>query len=205
MKICSACVPSGNDCSTCAVRPGVSARGDLFGNAGFFPALLDDRRLDAEAPADAARDDVVEHARVGRLGVAAARDPQLRRAIRVFYDAVQMHRVGHRAEEARRRAFDIRERRRIERIADRVGFVAPAGNAAFGGERADHRAERCAAHYRRYRTQARASARRAASSMSNTSGQRASNGTSLARIQPTCSAVDPERHDAQRRRSGARR
>src|SRR5579864_4451868 len=113
--------------------PGRGARGDLLGNAGFFPALLDDRRLDAEAPTDPARDDIVEHAWVGGLGVAAARDPQLRGAIRVFYDAVQMHRVGHRAEEARRRAFDVGERRRIERIADRVSLVAPTRNAAFGG------------------------------------------------------------------------
>ncbi|ABA49823.1 hypothetical protein BURPS1710b_0776 [Burkholderia pseudomallei 1710b] len=125
---------------------GNRARGELRRDARFLPAFLRDRVLDPEPPADAARDDVIEHARIGRLRRAAAAEPhRKRRRRRIFYDAVQMHRIRHRTEEARRGPLDVRERRIVEAVADRVDLVAPADDRALGGERADRARERHAA------------------------------------------------------------
>jgi len=79
-----------------------------------------------------ARHQVIEHARIGRLIIGAARHPHVN-SVPFAHEAVHVHAVSGNAEIGRRCPLDQHERLASPAKPDRVAFVAPAfDDAAFG-------------------------------------------------------------------------
>jgi hypothetical protein len=111
------------------------------GDSRLLPRFLAQRLVHGEARGDAPADEVVEHPGIDRLVGRAARHPRVGEPV-APREAVQVGRIGHEAEVARRRTLDAQHLRcRVVR-RDAHHLLAPAADQPFLRQRARDLVER---------------------------------------------------------------